>query len=124
VRLLLLNLTLPRINPHMTTAVIDQIHAVVGAPLPVGGKLFDLTVDLSAAASHDCPPVAHYRLVVRDRAWLRRLDVAPGDTPEVGASLALFSTEPDEPLDAPPARQVRLTVAGVIQQSIWGEAQP
>jgi hypothetical protein len=119
---LLLNLTLPRINPHMTTALVDLVHAAVGAPLPVGGKLMDLTVDLSAAASHDCPPVAHYRLVVRDRAWLRRLDVAPGDEPEAGASLALFSTEPDEPLDGIPARQVRLTVAGVIRESIWDEA--
>jgi len=119
---LLLNLTLPRINPYMTTAVIDLIHAQIGAPLPVGGKLMDLTVDLSAAAAHDCPPVAHYRLVVRERAWLRRLDVAPGDEPEVGASLALFSTEPDEPLDTAPVRQVRLTVAGVIKQSVWDEA--
>lgn len=119
---MLLNLTLPRINPHMTTAIIDLVHAQVGAPLPVGGKLIDLTVDLSAAASHDCPPVAAYRLVVRDRAWLRRLDVAPGDEPEVGASLALFSTEPDEPLDGPPAREARVTVAGMIKQSIWDEA--
>jgi hypothetical protein len=118
---LLLNLTLPRINPSMTTAIIDTIHASVGALAPVGGKLIDLTVDLSAAADHDCPPVAQFRLVARDRAWLRRLDVAPGDEPEVGASLALFSTEPDEPLDGPPARQIRLAIAGIIAQSIWGE---
>jgi hypothetical protein len=121
---LLLTLTLPRINVHMITAIIDMIHAQLGAPLPIGAKLLDLTVDLSAAAAHDCPPVAHYRLVVRDRAWLRRLDVAAGDEPEVGTSLALFSTEPDEPLDAAPARQVRLAIAGIIPQSIWGEARP
>ena len=121
---MLLNLTLPRINDHMDTAMIDQIHAMLGAAMPVGGKLLDLTVDLSAAAPHDCPPVSHYRLVVRDRVWLRRLDIAAGDTPQVGDSLALFSTEPDEPLDGAPARQVRLAVAGIIRESVWDEDRP
>lgn len=121
---MLLNLTLPRINVDMTTAVIDAIHAQVGTALPVGGMLLDLTIDLSSAAPHDCPPVGHYRLIVRDRAWLRRLDVASGDEPEVGASIALFSTEPDEPLDGPPKRPVRVAIAGIIGQSVFGEAWP
>lgn len=120
---MLLNLTAPRINAYMTTAIVDAVHAAVGQALPVGGKLIDLTVDLSAAAPHDCPPIAHYRLTVRDKVWLRRLDVAPGDEPEVGASLALFSTEPDEPLDAAPARPVRVAIAGIIAESAWG-AEP
>lgn len=119
---LLLNLTLPEINPLMTTAVIDRIYASVGAALPVGSKLFDLTIDLSAAAPHDCPPIGHYRLVVRDRLWLRRLEVVPGDEPSVGANLALFSTEPHESLDGVPARQVRVAIAGVLPQPIFGEA--
>ena len=119
---LLLNLTLPRINPYMTTALIDAIHVAAGGALPVGGKLLDLTIDLRAAAPHDCPPVSHFRLVVRDQAWLRRLDVASGDTPAVGASLALFSTTPDEPLDGPVARQVRLAVAGIMPQIDWPQA--
>jgi hypothetical protein len=118
---LLLSLTLPRINAHMTTAIVGLVHAGVGAALPIGGKLMDLTIDLSAAAPHDCPPISHYRLTLRDKVWLRRLDVAAGDEPEVGASLALFSTEPDEPLDAAPARAVRLAIAGVIAQSAWDE---
>ena len=119
---MLLNLTLPQINPLMTTAVIDRIYAGVGAQIPLGSKLFDLTVDLSAAAPHDCPPIGHYRLVIRDRLWLRRLDVAPGDEPNVGASLALFSTEPDEPLDGVPVRQTRVAIVGIIPQPIFGEA--
>jgi hypothetical protein len=119
---LLLNLTLPKINPLMTTAVIDQIYAEVGAPILVGSKLFDLTIDLSAAAPHDCPPIGHYRLVVRDRLWLRRLDVAPGDEPSVGTSLALFTTELDEPLDGVPVRQTRVTIVGIVPQSIFGDA--
>lgn len=121
---MLLSLTLPRINAYMTIAIIDAVHASVGTALPIGGKLVDLTIDLSAAAPHDCPPISHYRLTMRDRAWLRRIDVAPGDEPAVGASLALFSTEPDEPLDAPPARALRVAVAGLINQSLWDEAAP
>jgi hypothetical protein len=120
--LLLLNLTLPRINPEMTAATIDQIHIARGAAVPLGGTLLDLTVDLSAAALHDCPPISHYRLVARDRAWLRRLEVSVGDTPEVGGWLALFSTEPDEPLTGPAARLMRFAVAGIIPEASWDEA--
>jgi hypothetical protein len=76
-----LNLTLPQTNIHMTTAIIDAIHAVEGPQLTVGAKL----LDLSAAAQHDCPPAAHYRLV---------------------------------------AREARLAIAGIISQSVLGEAQP
>lgn len=119
---LLLSLNLPQINPHMTNAIIDIIHGDVDAAIPVGGKLFDLTIDLSAAAPHDCPPVSHYRLVSREQAWLRRLDIAPGDTPETGARLALFSTEPNEALDGPPTRQIRMTIAGIIRQQDWPES--
>lgn len=115
----LLTLTLPRLNAHMTVAIVDRVHAQVGEALGLGGKLFDLTVDLSAAAPHDCPPVSHFRMTLRERAWLRRLDVAAGDEPEVGAGLALFSTEPDEPLDGPAARAARTTVAAVIAQNAW-----
>lgn len=118
---MLLSLSVPRINTHMTTAIVDAIHARVGEALPLGGKLIDLTVDLSAAAPHDCPPVSHYRLSLRDRAWLRRVDVAVGDEPQVGESLALLSTEPDEPLDAAPARAARVAIAGILGQGLWGE---
>ena len=119
---MLLNLTLPRINPEMTSAIIDHIHIALDAAVPLGGKLLDLTVDLSAAATHDCPPISHYRLVARDRVWLRRLNVAAGSAPEVGACLALFSTEPDEPLSGPPARLLRFVVAGIVPQASWDEA--
>jgi hypothetical protein len=103
----------------MTTALVEAIHAREGQALPIGAKLFDLTVDLSVAAPHDCPPISHYRLVLRERAWLRRLHFGRGDEPLAGASLALLSTEADEPLDAPPARTARLAVAAIMHQSAW-----
>jgi hypothetical protein len=120
---LLFNLTLPRINPYMSTAIVDKIHVSTGSAMPLGGKLLDLTLDLSAAAPHDCPPVGHYCLIIRDRVWLRRLYIAPGDEPAVGANLAIFSTEADEPLDRPPSRQARVTIVGIVPMLSWGEAQ-
>lgn len=116
---LLLNLTLPRINELMTTAVVRTLHAEVGAALTLGAKLLDLSIDLSAAMPHDCPPLSLYRIAMRDRVWLRKLAVAPGDDIEVGALVALFSTEADETLEAEPARAARVTIAGILDESDW-----
>lgn len=103
----------------MTTAVVDAIHAREGEDLAPGAKLLDLLVDLSDRADHDCPPVSLFRLVMRDKARLRRLEVEPGDEVDVGAALALFSTDPDEVLDGAPTRSARVTIAGILRQSVW-----
>lgn len=121
---MLLNLTLPRILEPMTTALIDTVHAAEGSELALGAKLLDLTVDLSAGAAHDCPPISTYRIALRDRVWLRRMLVAADDEIEVGAPLALFSTEPDEPLDAAPSRAVRVSLVGIVQQPSWNGGLP
>jgi hypothetical protein len=121
---LLLNLTLPRINEHMTTAVMRTIHAEVGSLLLPGAKLLDLSVDLSTVMPHDCPPVSLYRIALRDRVWLRKLAVALGDEMAIGADMALFSTEPEESLDGVPARAVRVTLAGIIDRSSWWIEDP
>jgi hypothetical protein len=108
----------------MTTALVNKIYANEGVSLNVGAKLLDLRVDLSAAAPHDCPPVSYYRVALRDRVWLRRLTVAPGDDVEVGATMAQFSTESDEPLDGEPARAIRVTIAGILAESDWWSEDP
>jgi hypothetical protein len=119
---LLLTLSLPRINEHMLSARVAAVHAPVGSALAVGSKLVDLTVDLTAIAAQDCPPVSHFRMVIRERAWLRELRVARGDEIAVCARIALLSTDPDEPLDAAPAREARVTVAGILMQGpLWSE---
>jgi len=116
---LLISLTLPRTNEYMTAAVIRKIYVGQGELLTVGAKFLDFIVDLSASVQHDCPPIQHYRLAVRDRAWLRRLAVAAGEEVAIGSVLALLTTEPDEPLDGAPARIVRVSVAGIIDSSDW-----
>jgi hypothetical protein len=116
---LLLDLTLPRINEHMTTAVIRVVHADIGTLLPLSAKLLDLSVDLSAVMPHDCPPVSLYRFALRDRVWLRELAVVPGDDIAIGTCIALFSTSPDESIEGDPARSVRVTIAGILDRTSW-----
>jgi hypothetical protein len=116
---LLLNLNVPRINDYMTSALIEAVHAIEGRALAPGAKLFDMTVDLSLAAPHDCPPISHYRMVLREKATLRRLFVEPGEDAAVGAPLALFSTDPDEALDTAPGRMARTAIANIMFQSSW-----
>lgn len=118
---MLLTLALPLINPNMTEARIDVIYPEVGADVRAGSKLIDLIVDLSAAVAHDCPPVSYYRLVMHESAWLRRIDALRGDSVAPGTVLALFSTDPVESLDSSPARQVRVSVTGIIKQEEWPE---
>jgi len=118
---LLLNLNVPRINDFMTSAIVEAVYARPGEAAPIGAKLFDLTVDLSAAAPHDCPPVSHYRIVSRERAWLHRLCVKPGDEPMVGAPLAVLATDPDEALDGEPARAARIAIAAIMHQPSWAK---
>ena len=111
---MLLTLTMPRINELAPSAVVDAIHADVGAALSPGAKLLDVRIDLSAIAPHDCPPASLYRLALRDRVYLRSLAIANGDEVEVGAVMATFTTEPDEPIDGESARAVRVSVAGIL----------
>lgn len=118
---MLLTLALPRINEYMTTARVTKIYAAEGAAFAPGTKVLDLRVDLSAAVPHDCPPVSYYRIALRDVAWLRRLATAPGELVDVGAPIALFSTEQDEPIDAEPTRAVRITLAGIVPPDEWWE---
>ena len=118
---MLLTLALPRINEYMTTARVTKVHAAEGVALVPGTKLLDLRIDLSVAVPHDCPPVSYYRIALRDAAWLRRLATAPGELLAVGAPIALFSTEQDEPVDAEAARAVRFTLAGIVPPDEWWE---
>lgn len=120
---MLLSLRLPRIHELMSSALIEAIYPSVATLLPVGAKFADVTVDLSSIAAQDCPPISHFRLVLRERVWLRALFVASGDEVAVDATVALFATEPDEALDAGPERAVRVSIAGILAQSqAWREA--
>ena len=116
---MILMVTLPQINPIMKSASVEAFYPSEGGLLLPGAKLLDVRIDLSLAVAHDCPPVSFHRIALRDRVWLRRMLVQPGDDVPVGGPLALLSTEPDENLDTPSQREARISIAGILHQSDW-----
>jgi hypothetical protein len=111
---MIFELRLPDIVPQMTGATTECLYAEAGEALSTGSKLIDLRIDLSSAFAQECPPVSYYRIVLREKAYLRRIEPRPGDFIELDASVALFSNSPDEPLDVTPGRPLRVTVAGIL----------
>ena len=117
---MLYDLRLSKINSNMSSAVVECSYAEPGTFLKAGDKLFDLSVDLSSGFSQYCPPISYFRVVVREKLWLRKTLVIPGDNCDVGALLALFSTEPGEAIEAAPARAIRVTTAGITHHpGLW-----
>ena len=94
-------------------------HAEPGERVTAGAPLLDLRVDLSAGIAQDCPPVTTCRIVLREAAWLGRALVAADDAIAPGGALALLSTEAGNPLDGPPVREVRCTVAAILHHADW-----
>lgn len=105
---------LPSIVAQMSGATIECLHAKPGDAVKMGSKLFDVSVDLSSAFAQECPPISYFRVVMREPGYLRKLDLTPGQYCQLDELLAVFSTTPDEALDAPAARSVRTTVAGIV----------
>jgi hypothetical protein len=116
---MILEFKLPLINPHMSGATIEFLHSGPGA-VKAGSKFLDVSVDLGSAFAQECPPISFYRFVMREPAWLRDIQAVPGRHYAVDERVALFSTDPDEALDQPAARGVRVTVAGIMHHSgMW-----
>ncbi|MGC2460970.1 MAG: hypothetical protein WA446_08380 [Steroidobacteraceae bacterium] len=113
---MLLELSLPLINPHMAHASIDAILVRLDTKIAVGQTILELTVDLSDQFPHDCPPVSHYRLCACEAAWLRHLSIAAGEKVPVGALLAKFSKTPDEAVEYRAGRPLRTTIVGVTRE--------
>jgi pyruvate/2-oxoglutarate dehydrogenase complex dihydrolipoamide acyltransferase (E2) component len=113
---MLLELSLPLINPHMVHASIDSILVRLDEKVAVGQTILELTVDLSDQFPHDCPPVSHYRLCASEAAWLRQLSIAAGEKVPVSALLAKFSKTPDEAVDNRAGRPMRTTIVGVRRE--------
>jgi len=113
---MLLELSLPLINPHMAHARVDSILVRPDKKIAVGQAILELTVDLSDQFPHDCPPVSYYRLCASEAAWLRHLAIAAGDKVAVGALVATFSKTSDEAVENCARRGLRTTVVGVTRQ--------
>lgn len=114
-----IRLVLPATNEALGSARIDQVHIAAGQSLAPGARLIDFTVGLDAAASQDCPPITHYRMTLRESAWVGRVDVAAGQDVAVGDLLALLGAGPDDPLDTQAARTARVSMAAIIRTPDW-----
>jgi hypothetical protein len=117
---MLYDLCLPKINPNMSSAIVECIYAQPGTLLKAGEKLFDLSVDLSSGYSQYCPPISYFRVVVREKLWLQKTLVSLGDSCDVGDTLAFFSSDQDESVEAIPTRTIRITTAGIAHHpGLW-----
>jgi len=104
---------------QMTSGTVTSLGIAAGDPLKVGSKLLDVRVDLSTAAPQDCPPIFYFRMVAREKGWVRKVAVSVGEEKSVGDVLALISTEPDEPLDGPVVRPLRVASAAIVPEFEW-----
>ncbi len=105
---------------QMSGATIECLYAAPGEMLRPGTKLLDLSVDLGSAFAQECPPISFYRIVMREPAWLRAINVAPGQFCALDEVIALFSTDPEETLIEAPARAIRTTTAGILHHGgMW-----
>jgi hypothetical protein len=117
---LLCGLFLPRILAAMSVAKMEAVYVAPGRAMKPGDKLLDLTIDLGGAFLQNCPPVSHYRFVLRERLELRTVLVKPGDDKEPGACLAVFATDAGESSDGPIARPVRFATAAILSHpGMW-----
>lgn len=116
---MILSLEMPRMGEQMASGVVEKRYVAEGSAIQPGSRLFDVRVDLGVIAPQDCPPVYTFRIVSREKGWVRQVAPSVGDLCKVGQVLALVSTEPQEPLTAAPGRHLRVTSAGVLSDSGW-----
>jgi hypothetical protein len=109
----------------MHFALLEAVYGHPGQEMRTGERLFDLTIDLGGAFLQNCPPISHYRLVLRERAAFRRALAKPGDEIEPGACLAVFTTEPDESGEGVIARPLRIATAAILSHpGMWSAPRP
>lgn len=111
---------LPLISPHMSEGLIECLYTTPGSALKPGDKLLDLSVNLSNNFAQDCPPISFYRVVIREKLFLREIRVARGQSCKVNEVIAVFSNEAEEPLDQPAQRGIRCATVGIIHHpGLW-----
>ena len=116
---MLLELRLSEIVPGMSGATIECVHAVAGSVLKPGARLLDLSIDLSSAFAQECPPISFFRVILRESAVLRRIDVVPGKYMELGEVIALFAPTSDDPVDGPADRSVPVSYTHLTLPTIY-----
>jgi len=110
---MILSLSLPRVGDRMHRGTVHRLLAKAGDALRPGTPLLEIRVDLGAAKEQDCPPLAFFRIIATERAYLRSIAVSPSTVVDPGAPLGVASTEIDESVDGPAARALRTTAIAI-----------
>ena len=119
---MLVKLVMPGMGTSDDRIRIRTIYAVEGGRLALGARVMDVQIDLSAATPHDCPPISTYLISIRERLWLHKLFVRPGDEVSTDATIALFGTEESFDDSEPAQRSARIAVVGITSDPDWWNA--
>jgi hypothetical protein len=117
-----LAIPLPTLESGHASGRLAKLHASVGSRLEAGDLLADVTIDLSAGITRDCPPVSTVRIVLQEAAWLREILISADAPSPAGSLVALLSTEADSPVEAP-SRRARTTIAAILHHEQWWAPQ-
>jgi pyruvate/2-oxoglutarate dehydrogenase complex dihydrolipoamide acyltransferase (E2) component len=103
----------------MTEGVIESVALTLGTAVRPNQPLLDIRVDYSGGVARDCPPIAFFRIIAREKGCIREIGCKRGDRVLVGACLALLTTDPNDAMDRPADRGLRTTVVGVLHNPDW-----
>ena len=119
---MLVKLVMPEMGTSDDRIKIHAIYAAENGWLPLGARVMDVQLDQSAAAAHDCPPISTYLISIRERLWLRKLLVRPGDEVSTDTTIALLGTEENPDGDELMQRSARIAVVRVVSEPDWWNA--
>jgi pyruvate/2-oxoglutarate dehydrogenase complex dihydrolipoamide acyltransferase (E2) component len=111
---------MPKMGPLMTEGRIHRSYVEAGERFEAKTRLFDVCVDLSAAAPQDCPPIFHFVIVAVEAGWIRERTVSTGDRVEVGQTMLVATTVAEPGSSTPPDRDLRVAVAAIPVDPLFG----
>jgi len=107
---------MPKMGALMTEGRIHRAYVEEGERFEPRTRLFDVRVDLSAAAPQDCPPIFHFVIVAVEGGWVRERPAATGDLVAVGQTMLVAANGPEPET----ARDLRVAVAAIQVDPLFG----
>ena len=98
---MILVLEMPQVVDEMEAGEIYHWVPGEGDYINFGDTFLDVYVELDPDFKGNCPPVFHLEITANDAGYLRKILSQKGEMAKAKAPIAVFSTEPDEPLPSP-----------------------
>lgn len=115
---MILSLSLPVFQSNDEVIAVEQVCVRENEAIKPGMDILIVTVDLSGANPHDCPPKTTYAVSTAERGHVRALRCTAGNTVSHGELLALMSSTADEPVGTA-ERALRTVTAAIIRPEMW-----